>query len=42
MGLKYKLMTGKGTKGQNKDNVDNNAFLVNVGDLEEIKISNAA
>lgn len=30
VGLKYKLVTGKGTKGQNKDNVDNNAFLVTV------------
>ena len=30
VGLKYKLVTGKGTKGQNKDNVDNNSFLVTV------------
>ena len=35
IGLKYKLVTGKGTKGQNKDNVDNNDFLINVADLEE-------
>lgn len=30
VGLKYKLVTGKGTKGQNKDNVDNNSFLITV------------
>ena len=30
IGLKYKLMTGKGTKGVNKDNVDNNDFIINV------------
>jgi len=30
VGLKYKLVTGKGTKGQNKDNIDNNSFLVTV------------
>lgn len=30
VGLKYKLLTGKGTKGVNKDNVDNNSFIVNV------------
>ena len=30
VGLKYKLVTGKGTKGQNKDNVDNNSFLIKV------------
>jgi hypothetical protein len=33
VGLKYKLMTGKGTKGVNKDNVDNNDFLINVEDI---------
>lgn len=37
VGLKYKLMTGKGTAGSNKDNVDNNDFLINVEDLGEIK-----
>ena len=37
IGLKYKLVTGKGTKGQNKDNIDNNAFLINVSTLNEIK-----
>lgn len=30
VGLKYKLMTGKGTKGKNKDNVLNNDFIINV------------
>lgn len=30
IGLKYKLMTGKGTKGVNKDNVDNNDFIINL------------
>jgi len=33
IGLKYKLVTGKGTKGQNKDNVDNNDFLIKVSEL---------
>jgi hypothetical protein len=30
VGLKYKLMTGKGTSGMNKDNVNNNDFLIDV------------
>lgn len=30
VGLKYKLVTGKGTKGQNKDNLENNDFLIDV------------
>jgi hypothetical protein len=30
VGLKYKLMTGKGTSGQNKENVENNDFIINV------------
>jgi len=30
VGLKYKLMTGKGTKGVNKDNIENNDFLIDV------------
>lgn len=34
VGLKYKLMTGKGTKGENKDNVENNDFIINVSDIE--------
>ena len=33
VGLKYKLVTGKGTKGQNKDNIDNNDFLIDVESL---------
>tara|TARA_R110000787_G_scaffold195733_4_gene307117 strand:- start:1182 stop:1988 length:807 start_codon:yes stop_codon:yes gene_type:complete len=33
VGLKYKLVTGKGTKGQNKDNIDNNSFLIKVSEL---------
>jgi len=36
IGLKYKLVTGKGTKGQNKDNIDNNSFLINVAELENV------
>jgi hypothetical protein len=42
IGLKYKLVTGKGTKGQNKDNVDNNSFLINVKDLKEGEVAKAA
>lgn len=34
VGLKYKLVTGKGTKGQNQDNIDNNSFLIDVSKLE--------
>jgi hypothetical protein len=33
IGLKYKLVTGKGTKGQNKDNVENNDFLIKVENI---------
>ena len=36
VGLKYKLLTGKGTKGVNKDNVDNNDFIINVSDIKEV------
>ncbi len=36
VGLKYKLMTGKGTKGSNKDNVDNNDFIINVSEIDEV------
>jgi hypothetical protein len=36
VGLKYKLMTGRGTKGVNKDNVDNNDFIINVSELEVV------
>lgn len=34
VGLKYKLLTGGGTKGMNKDNVDNNDFIINVENLD--------
>lgn len=37
VGLKYKLLTGKGTKGVNKDNVENNDFIINVEDIKEYK-----
>lgn len=30
VGLKYKLLTGAGTKGVNKDNLENNDFIINV------------
>jgi hypothetical protein len=30
VGLKYKLLTGKGTKGVNKKNVEENDFIINV------------
>ena len=33
VGLKYKLMTGKGTKGMNKKMVDNNDFIVDVSKI---------
>ena len=29
-------MTGKGTKGSNKDNVDNNDFIINVSEIDEV------
>jgi len=34
VGLKYKLLTGKGTKGMNKEMIENNDFLINVDELE--------
>ena len=36
VGLKYKLLTGKGTKGVNKVNVDTNDFLIDVSELEAV------
>ena len=36
VGLKYKLMTGKGTAGSNKDNIENNDFIINVADIQEV------
>jgi len=38
VGLKYKFMTGKGTKGANKDNLENNDFLI---DLSEDIVTNS-
>ena len=37
VGLKYKLMTGKGKKGVNKDNVENNDFIINVDEINEFR-----
>tara|TARA_R110000772_G_scaffold6250_8_gene21953 strand:- start:1166 stop:1948 length:783 start_codon:yes stop_codon:yes gene_type:complete len=39
VGLKYKLITGKGTKGQNKENLEENDFIVTVEDELEMKKS---
>jgi len=36
VGLKYKLLTGKGSSGVNKDNVDNNDFIINVSEIEQV------
>lgn len=36
VGLKYKLLTGKGTKGINKENVDTNDFIINVDEIVEL------
>tara|TARA_R110000796_G_scaffold1673_4_gene6976 strand:+ start:170 stop:1033 length:864 start_codon:yes stop_codon:yes gene_type:complete len=33
VGLKYKYLTGKGTKGKNKIMLDSNSFIVNVDDI---------
>ena len=30
VGLKYKLLTGKGTKGKNKVHVETNDFIINL------------
>lgn len=37
VGLKYKLLTGKGTAGVNKDNIDNNDFIINVDEIGQQK-----
>lgn len=37
VGLKYKLLTGKGTAGVNKDNIDNNDFIIDVSKINKIK-----
>jgi len=36
VGLKYKLLTGKGTKGVNKENIETNDFIINVEELEKV------
>lgn len=35
VGLKYKLLTGKGTAGVNKDNLENNDFIIDVSKITE-------
>ena len=37
VGLKYKYLTGKGTKGANKDNLENNDFIIDVSKIEALK-----
>ena len=37
VGLKYKYLTGKGTKGKNAEMLDNNDFIVDVEQLDEAK-----
>lgn len=37
IGLKYKLLTGKGTKGVNKKNIDTNDFIINVSEIQQVK-----
>jgi len=37
VGLKYKYLTGKGTKGANKDNLENNDFIIDVSKIESIR-----
>lgn len=39
VGLKYKLVTGAGTKGQNADNLANNDFLIDVSELSELELA---
>ncbi len=39
VGLKYKLMTGKGTSGKNKENIDSNDFIINVDSIKEFNIA---
>jgi hypothetical protein len=38
VGLKYKLMTGKGTKGKNKIQLDTNKFLIDVTENELVEV----
>lgn len=37
VGLKYKMLTGKGTKGVNQDNLENNDFIIKVDDIQATK-----
>lgn len=37
VGLKYKYLSSKGSKGVNKDNLENNEFIVDVSTIEETK-----
>jgi len=37
VGLKYKYLTGKGSKGVNQDNLENNDFIINVDEIEDVK-----
>lgn len=39
VGLKYKFMTGKGTTGVNKDNLENNDFLIDVREKTPEKLA---
>ncbi len=37
IGLRYKYLTGRGTSGVNKDNLENNDFIINVADIDKVK-----
>jgi hypothetical protein len=37
VGLKYKMLTGKGTAGVNKNNLETNDFIIRVDEIENIK-----
>lgn len=39
VGLKYKLVTTRGSQGENKDNLENNDFIIRVDELAEMKVS---
>ena len=36
VGLKYKLLTGKGTSGVNKENIETNDFIINVENINKL------
>lgn len=38
IGLKYKFLTGKGTAGVNKENLETNSFIIDVASIEAIKM----